>query len=120
MGAACTEGQGRVIKIPVASGVRADQRRWQRKCFLAACAGGYEEIVEMLLNNGAKIAINDAYNDAIQVASDAGFVGIVKLLLDQAASYSTTMASRANAMPAEQVSLGKRRRLEKGLFPSTA
>lgn len=87
---------------------------------LAACEGGYEDIVEVLLDKDAKVAIQHAYNDAMQAASDGNFENIVGMLLDQAAINGTTTASPSNTMPTGQVSLVKRRRLDGSLFPPAA
>jgi ankyrin repeat protein len=119
--AACDRGhEGIVRKILLKTAKADDEEGCNGSALLAACIGGYEEIVEMLLDKDAKVAIHDAYNDAIQTASDAGFEGIVEMLLDRAAGCRITTASRANAMPTEQVVLAKRRRLHQGSLPSAA
>jgi ankyrin repeat protein len=119
--AACDRGHEGIVRKILLKTAKADyEEGCNGSALLAACVRGYEEIVEMLLDKGAKVAIQDAYNDAIQTASDAGFEGIVEMLLDRAAGCRITTASRANAMPTEQVVLAKRRRLHQGSLPSTA
>jgi ankyrin repeat protein len=119
--AACDRGHEGIVRKILLKTAKADyEEGCNGSALLAACVRGYEEIVEMLLDKGAKVAIQDAYNNAIQTASDAGFEGIVEMLLDRAAGCRITTASRANAMPTEQVVLAKRRRLHQGSLPSTA
>jgi ankyrin repeat protein len=111
--AACDRGHEGIVRKILLRSTQVNVREGSNgSALFAACAGGYEDIVEMLLNKDARIAVYDAYNDALQAASDAGFEAIVKMLLDRAASGSTTTASRANAASTGQVSLVKRRRLD--------
>jgi hypothetical protein len=63
--AACGRGHERIVKkIPQKTAEVEFKEGSNRTALLAACEGGYKEIVEMLLNNHAKVAIHDAYNDA--------------------------------------------------------
>jgi ankyrin repeat protein len=119
--AACDRGHEGIVRKILLRSTKVDVREGGNgSALFAACAGGYEAIVEMLLDKDAEVAIHDAYNDAIQAASDAGFEGIVEMLLDRAAGCRVTIASRANAMPTEQVVLAKRRRLHQGSLNSAA
>lgn len=53
----------------------------------AASFGGYQEIVKLLLNNGADVnAQGGEYGNALYAASDGGHQEIVKLLLENGAN----------------------------------
>jgi len=98
--AACGRGHEGIVKKMLIKCTKVNVREsGNGSALFAACAEGHGEIVEMLLDKGAEVAIHDAYNDAIQAASDAGFEGIMETLLDRAAGCRITTASRANAMP---------------------
>jgi ankyrin repeat protein len=95
---ACERGYMGIVKKILLNRAKVGMREDANgSALFAACAGGYEEIVEMLLNKDATIAINDVYNEAIQAASDAGFEEIVETLLNRATSGSTTTATGPDA-----------------------
>jgi len=55
----------------------------------AALAGGYEKIVELLLNNSADINVQGGdYGNALQAASAADYKKIVKLLFNKSADIN--------------------------------
>ncbi len=88
---ACQTGEIYVVQRLLKAGadVNAHRKDWNITAIWIAASEGHEEIVQYLLENGAKIDVqDDDYGTPLYVAAENGCVNVVKQLLERGADVN--------------------------------
>ena len=96
--ATCAEGQGRAMKVLLATGARANQLG-PSTALIYACYGGYTKTAEVLLKNGCGSALlGESGGVSLQMACFGRHQRIVKMLLAHGVSASYAGHNHGNTL----------------------